>query len=292
VGPTLTESIDEYVAEILANKRPKTHSAYKNSLRFFVCSCKKQSATQIDRKDMLAFKTYLGDTDMSKRSVYNNFLNTMVFLKWANVKHGVKKGDWPPKPERPPEEYQDAEIEKLLNAAKPQERLILNCFLCSGLRSGELANATYGAIDFLHSTWTVRSSEDWDTKTEGSQRHIPIPEWLTKKLAERMAKSGRTKTDLIFFNTKGGVNHKLLRIVKRVAKRAGLTDIRVDDHKFRSTAISRWLRANNGVKEVMDWVGHKSLATILRYAAKINVQNPETRSKATDNFAKFAAMGD
>jgi integrase len=292
VGPTLAETIERYNAEIRANKKPKTYSAYSNSLKFFVKSCTKPTAAMIDRDAMLEFKTFLRNTDMSKRSVYNNFLNVMVFMKWAKVVTGIGKGDWPPKPEREPEEYQDAEIEKLLNAADPEERLVLNCFLCSGLRSGELANATYGAIDFVHSTWAVRSSEDWDPKNQGSQRHIPIPVWLTKKLADRMEKSGRTKTDLIFFNRDGGVNHKLLRIVKRVAKRAGLRDIRVDDHKFRSTAITRWLRANNSPQDVMAWCGHKSLTTILRYAAKINVQNPEARSKATDNFAKFAAMGD
>jgi hypothetical protein len=111
------------------------------------------------------------------------------------------------------------------------------------LRSGELAHAAYGSIDSLHATWAVRSNEDRDTKTEGSQRHIRM--WLTRKLAERQAKSGRSKTDLIFFNRDGGVNHKLLRIVKRVAKRAELTDIRIDDHKFRSTATTRRLRGNN-----------------------------------------------
>jgi len=56
----------------------------------------------------------------------------------------------------------------------------------------------------------------------------------------------------------GGVNAHLLRIVKRVGKRAGLTGIRVDDHRFRSTAITRWLREGNSVPDVMAWVGHKS----------------------------------
>jgi integrase len=215
----------------------------------------------------------------------------MVFLKWAKIQHGVLKGDWPPKPEREPEEYTELEIEKLLTFAQTEERLVLNCFLCVGLRSGELAHSTYADIDCLHSTWTVRGKENWDTKTDGSQRHIPIPEWLTKKIGERQAKGGRKKSDLIFFNEKGGANLHLLRIVKRVAKRAKMTEIRVDDHKFRSTAISRWLRAGNSVQDVMAWVGHKSLSTILRYAAKINVQKAETNKKATDTFAKFAGMG-
>jgi integrase len=82
-----------------------------------------------------------------------------------------------------------------------------------------------------------------------------------------------------------------LRIVKRVAKRADLTDIRVDDHKFRGTAIIRWLREGVSPQDVMAWVGHKSLATILRYAAKVKLEKLETQQKAHSPFAKFANIG-
>ena len=290
-GGGLAETIETYLAEIRANKKKRTWQAYANSLAFFARSCKKVQVQSIGRTDMLEFKTFLKSQQMGKRSVYNNFLNVMVFLKWAKVQTGILKNDWPPKPEREPEEYSDAEIEKLLTAALDEERLILNCFLCSGVRSGELAHLTYGDIDFTHSVWTIRDKEDWDTKTEGSKRNVPVPEWLTKKIADRMS-NGRRKTDLIFFNSNGGPNLHLLRIVKRVAKRAGLTDIRVDDHKWRSTAISRWLRAGNSVQDVMSWCGHKSLSTVLRYAAKLNLQKPETRAKATSAFAKFDGVGD
>ena len=295
VGASLAQTIEKYNAEIRANKKPKTYSAYSNSLKFFVRSYTSQSLA-ISREDMLDFKTFLRNTDMSRRSVYNNFLNVMIFLKWAKVQHGVLKGDWPPKPERDPEEYSDEEIEKLLKAAEPEERLVLNCFLVSGTRSGELAHLTYGDIDFRHSIWTIRSKEtealDWDTKTDGSQRQIPVPQWLTAKLAERMEKGGRSRTDLIFFNRDGGPNLHMLRIVQRVAKRAGLTDIRIDDHKFRSTAATRWAAANNSVQNLMAWCGWKNPKVAMRYLAKADMQKPAERAKATDTFSKFAAMGD
>ena len=79
--------------------------------------------------------------------------------------------------------------------------------------------------------------------------------------------------------------------MKRVAARAGVTG-RVDDHKFRSTAITRWLRDGNSVQDVMLWVGHKDLNTILRYAAKLNVRKAETLQKASGAFAQFQAIGD
>lgn len=88
---------------------------------------------------MLEFKQFLKGR-VGKRSVYNNFLNTMVFLKWAKVPTGIVKKDWPPKPERQPEEYTGAELTAMLKAANAEERLLLNSFLCSGFRSGEMAN--------------------------------------------------------------------------------------------------------------------------------------------------------
>ena len=66
--------------------------------------------------------------------------------------------------------------------------------------------------------------------------------WLNRKIEQRMKARHAKRTDLVFPATMGGVDAHLLRILKHVAKRAGLTDIRVDDHKFRSTAVTSWLR--------------------------------------------------
>jgi integrase len=316
----LKTKIAAYNAEIEANKAHKTALAYANTLRYFTQSCKRANVEDITREDMLTFKTYLrNEGDLSETSIYNNFLNAMIFLKWCGVQPGVKKHDWPPKQEREPEEYTEEEIVKLLSAAraelkvKPQsprhlhsqinERLLMNSFLCSGLRSGELAHLTYGDIDFQHSVWRVQPKMDWKTKTRGSQRDVPVAEWVTKQIHKRMVDGKYQRTDLIFPARGGKPDRKLLNVVKRVAVRAGLlkvvthangkntlVGIRVDDHKFRSTAITRWLRDGVSPQDVMKWVGHKKLDTILRYAATLNVHKAVKR--AEKSFARFASVGD
>lgn len=286
----LADKIEAYTNRVRDNKSRKTWQAYKNSLALFQESCKAIDTAAIRGDDLLRFKHYLRTAKkMKERSVYNNFLNVMVFLKWAKVKVEISLDDWPKKAEREPEEYSDTEISAMLNAADTEERLILNCFLCTGVRSGELAHLHYADIDFAHSVWTVQRKEGWETKTVESQRDIPVPEWLTKKILARME---TFSPRLVFFNSKGGPNQHLLRIVKRVARRAGLNGIRVDDHKFRSTAITRWLREGNTVPDVMRWVGHVNPQTIMRYAAKVNVRNPETLRRATGAFSRFENMGD
>lgn len=318
----LRTKIAAYNEEIKANKSHATALAYANTLRYFTQSCKRANVEDVSREDLLKFKTHLRNEKLSERSVYNNFLYLMIFLKWCNVKPGIKADDWPACPEREPEEYSEEEIKSLLGAAyssidpkelysprhlpsQTDERLLLNSFLCTGARSGEIAHLTYGDIDFKSSVWTIQPKDGWKTKTEGSQRDVPVPEWVTKKIYKRMVEGQREKSDLIFPSREGNPDRKLLGVVKRVAVRAGLLKVvkredgkrrlvgtRIDDHKFRSTAITRWLRDGVPPQDVMAWVGHESLDTILRYAAKINVRKAETVKKAARTFAQFASIGD
>lgn len=297
-GTALSASIATYLEETKANKAHKTWAAYSNSLAFFAdfIAGRVQQVQDVGRDTMLAFKTYLRKQDLSGRSLYNNFLNVMVFLKWANVNSGIKKNDWPDKPERDPEAYEDEEINALLKAANPEERLLLRAFLCSGLRSGEMAHLTYGDIKFINSkdsVWTVRPKAGWSPKTKNSKRDVPVScDSLTKQIRQRMEKGNKTKSDYVFPNTLGQPNYHLLRIVKRVAKKAGLTGIRVDDHKFRSTVITLWLRDGVSPQDVMAWVGWTNLNMITRYAAKLNVSKPATFQKSGAPLAQFDGVGD
>jgi integrase len=97
---------------------------------------------------------------------------------------------------------------------------------------------------------------------------------------------------LIFPNTtETDPDSHLLRITQRIAELAGIEG-RVDNHKFRATAITTWLRNGIAVPDVMDWVGHKSPDTILLYYAKVKLEEKEHRQKATQAFDRFSAVGD
>lgn len=302
---TLKETIEKYLRETEANLSKGTLKAYRNSLNKFREVCRKPTADTVDRDDALAFKVRLKADDHTERqrSVYNNFLNLMIFLRWWHETEvskalNISDSDWPPKLEREPEAYTDEELAKLLGEADNEERLLLHCFLCTGLRSGELEHLRYGDIDFEHSLWAVRHKTNHKLKTDTSQRDVIAPEWLTRQIAERMEALGKRKSDLVFPNTKGGPDCHLLRVVKEVACRANLLkkvgndtyegDLRVDDHKFRSTAAT--LKASEGcaVQDLMDFMGWKDPKIAMRYLAKANKQKAEVRAKATAPFSKFA----
>ena len=225
-APSLDETIDKYLRETEANLSDGTLKAYRNTLNKFRQGCHKPTADDIDRDDVLAFKVWLKANDHSerKRSVYNNFLNLMIFLRWWHEKEvsealGVSNSDWPPKLEREPEAYTEEEIATLFAEADDEERLLLLGFLCSGLRSGELEHLRYGDIDFQHSIWAVRHKRNHALKTETSQRDVIAPDWLTRQIAERQEKDGKRKSDLIFPNSNNEPDGHLLRVVKNVACR-------------------------------------------------------------------------
>jgi len=283
----LETKISEYLEEIEANKSYKTFLAYQNSLEnFFLGSCKKRYLIDVSRPDLLNFKTYMGKQDVSSRSAFNNFANVMIFLKWAKHKVEIIKKDWPAKLERDADDYTPDEIKTLLEHCDAEGQLLLRSLLCSGMRDGELAHLTYGDIDYNYSIWEVKAKPGWNPKTKESLREIPVPEWLTELIKDRETKRKKLKTDYIFSAKHGKPNHHLIRTVKRAAKLAKMAG-RVDNHKFRATAITMWLRNGSTVPDVMKWVGHKSPSTILRYAAKVNLESRAVRKKATLPFKQF-----
>jgi integrase len=291
---SLQQKIDEYIAEIkLAvdrkQKATKSLQAYTNTLKYFALSCKRPNLSSITKDDVLAFPSFLEAEELSQRTIYNNFLNVMIFLKWAGVKHGIVKKEWPEKSERPVEMYSDEELTDLFTAATDEGRLILKSFLYSGVRSGELSNLTYGNINYKSSIWTIKPQNGWNTKNKKA-REVPVPLAHSQKIAERMVALKRTKIDLIFPNTKNEPNDHLIRVVKDAAERAGITG-RVDDHKFRSTCATLWLRDGYTVEDVRLWLGHSDLKTVQRYLAAMKLHSQETQQKITKTFAAFATVG-
>jgi integrase len=301
----LYATIETYLREVEAIKAIGSYNAYRRSLDLFQESCHRANVETVSRNDLLAFRSYLkkqttgGERNFNDCTIYHHFLNCMIFFKWCkekakpsiNVNFELSKHDWPAKPERDLEAYEPDEIEAMLKNADEDDRLLLKAFLYSGLRDGEMAHLTYGDIDVKHSLWRVQPKKGHTLKTEEAQRDVPVAESLTKKIVERKKAGSKTDDDLIFPATRGGVDEHLIRVVKRVAKKAGIEG-RVDNHKFRSTAITIWLRNGSTVPDVMEWVGHRNPETILRYAAKVNLQNKENRERITKPFEQYSAMGD
>jgi len=91
---SLHDAVDAYLLEVQTHKKPKTYSAYRTALSYFLESCHKQTLEEITRTDMLAFKTFLRHKkEQSDRSIANKFENVMSFLKQQKIIGLIGKTD-------------------------------------------------------------------------------------------------------------------------------------------------------------------------------------------------------
>jgi integrase len=277
---TLDDAAAEYLADIKAHKSSKTHSAYKTALDYFRESCKKTFVDSIDRKDLLAFKTYLSDEkDQSDRSVWNKFAAVMGFLKSVGrtgKAMGVVKHDWPEYDEETPDVYKDSELEKFYAACDADEERWFRFFELTGMREGEVQHCQWSWIDMDERTITVQPNkrQNWRPK-KNKTRNIPMSGALYDLLKEWRKKTADSTCDLVFPTSGCNVKLDFLDCLKTIAKRAGLFCGKCDGckndncenwflHKFRSTFGTKVLRKTD-VRTAMEWLGHTDMESTMRY---------------------------
>ncbi len=268
-GRPTSDAVAAYLEEIKLIKKKSTYAAYSVALRYFGESCKKKRLEEIDRTDMLRFTAFVrrekGDGD---RTVANQFLNVMIFWKWAGIRTGVNPQDWPKYTEEDPEIYEQADLDKLFAVCDPQERLYFEFFLMTGLRSQEVTHTYWSDID-LGTTPTVKvtakAAYQWTPKRYKA-RQIPIPTCLAESL--RAAKvNAKPGCPLLFPSDEGKPNGEFLALLKKRATDAGLNPDDCWLHKFRATYATWHLWAGRDLLTVGRWLGHspKDLRSTMRY---------------------------
>lgn len=252
----------EYLERVRQTKAGNTYATYKQSLGLFAAGCSK-NAIDVTNDDIQKFAQTRRAAGDSQRTVHNRFLHVAIFLRAVGNKNLPGRSAFPRKVERLPEQYSRHELRALLSSSEPGEKLLVELFLCSGMRNGEVAHLQVCDVDFDSSVIRIRVKDGWQPKG-GKEREVALPRWLCEKLKVRAA--GKKSTDLLFPSTTGTADRNLLRVVKRVAVRAGLTG-RIDIHKFRSTSICQRLRSGWSLQDTMSAAGHSDLATVKRYLA-------------------------
>jgi integrase len=244
-------------------------------------------ADEVSRETILKFDQSFRDHEREARTIFNKRQRLQSMLRWA----GVDPKIFPPKPKYEhalPTIYTRAQLRALFRVANPYESMVCNLALKLGLRDQEVQFAEFSDINWEDSVFRVRgktvrgrNKKAYSFKVKDyEQRDIPIPLDFLEEL--RAWKEAHPNQNLIVPSTKGNPNTKLLRMVKRLAKRAqivcghcsncleGLKGDRgcaeFELHKFRRTCITTWLRNPKlDPRTVMAYAGHADLETTLRY---------------------------
>jgi integrase len=267
-GPKLTplaESIAEYLEEIEVSKKPKTFSAYSNSLKFFQESCTKKHLEEIDRRDMLRFSAFLRDEkEHADRTVYNNFDNVMIYLKVSGNHRFLNKNDWPKFTEEEVEIYTKEALDNLLKVCTKEEKLWWTFFLKTGMREQEVIYMAWRNVDFERGTVSVRHKPEWNWKPKAyREREIPTSLSLIEELREICPKNpGKA---LMFPTGSGKPKMDFLHCLKACVRRAGLDEEDYYLHKFRATFATWSLRSRVDIRTVQEWLGHRDIESTMRY---------------------------
>ena len=177
---------------------------------------------------------------------------------------------------------------------------MLHFFLCTGGRKQEVQFAAWSDLDWAAKTLTVREKLDLGFRPKDREEgSIPLPDFLLAMLRQRRARYPQTR--FIFELASGKTEDHFLRVVKRLALKAGLNcgDCysktgkccathpvckRIILHKLRKTFATMHHESGVSARTIQRWLRHSDLDTTLRYLAASDDQSMRTREQVNNTF--------
>jgi len=278
-------TITAYLEQLRENRRPaRSIKAKETELRDFARRCRKQYVEEITRKDLIAFRNTLTDEGYANVTVLNRMMSVVTWLKQNPLKPVtglLKKEDWPDKPDTSPHPYSEKELKAMMEAATPDERLLLRFFLGSGMREQEIAHAEREDLKDTYIEVKPKPQYGWKPKTRAGERKIPLGDALLADLKAHCSKG------LLFPNpTTGKPEGHFLRIIKAIAGRADVTG--AGCHRFRDTYATDQVRARVlDLRDIAKIMGHENMEMMKLYAAFVDLESEQARNaaNASDRFA-------
>ena len=264
----------------------RTRAVHNLTLTGFQESCAKKYLDQIEERDLLRYVHKLRTDGLSSRTVSNRYLTLRTFLKATGVTRQLPPRQRPRFVESEPETYSVADLSKLFSVCNSDQELLFEFFLKTGFRMQETMFVEWRDIDFQHQTVRVKSkpSRAFIPKAY-EEREIPLEQSLGAALLLCKTRRSAKPDDLVFPTKSQRANGKMLQSLKRIAKRAGMDEEDWWLHKFRATFATLHLQAGVDVRTLQQWLGHKDLASTMRYLKPARGEQARQRFNAT--FAEF-----
>jgi integrase/recombinase XerD len=282
-GTTIADSCSAFLEEVHQQRRRKTYQQYNVALRYFQeCCGGGKLLSEVGRSDLLTLLAFMrNEKKLSNRTTETKLQVVVQWLTANGITNLIKRSDWPRYVETEPDAYSMEELERFLAACNPLERTVFEFFWMTGFREGEVQYVTRADLDLREQVVRVTEKPQWDfIPKDWEQREVPIPDRLVASLKTYLARQSRQGS--LLFPTAGGLpNYHFLRLCKKIALRAKLNCGNCDNgdrscanapccdnwylHKFRSTFATMHLQAGVDIRTVQQWMGHKDLASTMRY---------------------------
>ncbi len=281
--------VADFVKELQGkNSSPLTITAYTTDIRQFLTFVRGnnlaiQAPTDITKQDVTDFLSFLsrqgrsGVTRARKLAAIKEFF--LFFMNSGVITKSPCETVSMPKRERKQRNYlRPDEYATLLSCAgsHPRDFAILQLFLQTGIRVGELVQLKLADIDLKEGVLKVTSGKG------KKQREIDLEKKAMHAIKNYLTTRQQTGDDHLFLSYlgKGMSDRAVKKLVEKYKKQAGITK-QISCHSLRHTFAS--YKAEHGVSafQLQQWLGHASVTTSQIYVHMTRNQNSRKAMQET-----------
>jgi integrase len=284
VSPVLAATMLRYLDQIALSLRPTSVTAANGMLRQFAGFLTTEfpeinGLADVDRHHVEAFKRHLG-TRLGRNKNPKPLSPVTIRLTLGTPRtffERVSEWDYPdaptrvlifngdlPTPDDPlPKFLSDPDAAKLMRAAAdadPVRRLVVEMLARTGLRVGEFCELTADAVVFMNGRHWLRVP----IGKLHNDRYVPLHPQLVEQLDDHQRHRCDDLDRLIVFTGRRLDRHMVARMLRRVAKAAGIGH--VHPHQLRHTLATQAINRGMSLEAIAAMLGHKTLRMTLVYA--------------------------
>jgi len=260
---------DEYLRWTQTNLAPQTIRERVIAVRAHLKPFFSGLASDVDVRSVEAYKILRMGKNISPCTMNSELKVISCILKFGIENKYIE--DMPKirrvkVPKKIPRFLSAEEIGKVLAAARPDVRPMLQLLMFSGIRKGELRHMEWDDIDFENRLLHVRPKDTWRPKTANSVRTIPLcePAIGALQMARERAEKRSVKSSLVFPGRKGPLTD-IRASLNGACERAGVPHIHV--HGLRHTFGSQMGMAGADPFAIMKALGHSDLQMTMHYVS-------------------------
>jgi len=279
-GPQLVVTAWRYLDQIALSLRPATVDAADVALRGLAQHLVVEGLdcfAAVDRRNIESYKHWLAtagtrngrpparNTIRQRLGLVRSFFDRISEWDWADAPSRTPMFaiDVPVADDPLPRFLDDAQAARLLAAAvhaEPLDRLVVELLARTGLRASELCDLDADAVCRIGGAWWLRVP----VGKLRNDRYIPLHPALVDLLTAWPTGHQR----LIEVDGRALDRHRVGRIVRRVARKAGLGH--VHPHQLRHTLATQAINRGMRLEAIAAMLGHRSLRMTLTYARIAN----------------------
>jgi site-specific recombinase XerD len=294
----ISEELRHFLKDTNDNGAHEAADVYRLACDEFLAVIGRRYVDEVVHSDVRKFQVALQNRGMSPRTVKNRHASVKAFLKYLRYDFQSDDAAGKPFPKTPrfdeelPEIYTDWQLNDLFSkVTSAKENLLYQVLLETGLRERDAMPLEWTDINHETKKLKVQPKPRWKSRIKTyEQREQSLSDGLlARPSAYHRDHAGESS---LIFGKEGKLDGHMLRTLKRRVRAAGLNCGKCEGclmenpkrsreceewglHKFRATYGTKLLRDGLDIRTVQKMMGHKELASTMRYvrpAENIDIQ--------------------